>query len=257
MADRFPSIEDIDAGETAIRADAPSGNFLERERAVLGDDADLFDTTNTTTTAAARVEDDQDDLLGGGLSEDVSAPVAAVSATKDDDINGFESAFPAIDTRNEAVGPGGTITSTATAAPGSSSGGYTNYNPAVQDEEETAPVRAWREKRDADIARRDEASERKKAETVATAQKDIDSFYESYNRKVDRQKAQVAKEADEFLAKREDTTAGGTSWERVAKLVDLSGKGQSGGGDGSSKKRMRELLISLKADKDAPGAAGI
>jgi Clathrin light chain len=100
-------------------------------------------------------------------------------------------------------------------------------------------------------------SERKKQETIATAQRDVDSFYESYNRKTDRQKAQTAKEAEEFLAKREDTTAGGTSWERIAKLADLSGKGQLGGGEGSSKKRMRELLLSLKSDKDAPGAGGI
>lgn len=92
---------------------------------------------------------------------------------------------------------------------------------------------------------------------MATAQKDIDSFYESYNRKVDRQKTQVAKDAEDFLAKREDTTAGGTSWERIAKLVDLSGKGQTGGGEGSSKKKMREMLISLKGDKEAPGVAGI
>lgn len=92
---------------------------------------------------------------------------------------------------------------------------------------------------------------------MSTAQKDIDSFYESYNRKVDKQKAQTAKEAEEFLSKREDTTAGGTSWERIAKLVDLSGKGQQGGGDGSSKKRMRDMLISLKGDKDAPGATGV
>lgn len=64
----------------------------------------------------------------------------------------------------------------------------------------------------------------------------------------------MQKEAEEFLAKREDTTAGGTSWERIAKLVDLSGKGQVGGGEGSSKKRMREMLISLKGDKNAPAA---
>ena len=126
-----------------------------------------------------------------------------------------------------------------------------------QHEEDTEPIRAWREKRDADVARRDEASQRKKDESVATAQKDIDSFYESYNRKVDQQKTQVAKDAEDFLSKREDTTAGGTSWERIAKLVDLSGKGQTGGGEGSSKKKMREMLISLKGDKEAPGVAGI
>ena len=67
----------------------------------------------------------------------------------------------------------------------------------------------------------------------------------------------MSKEAQQFLEKREDTTAGGTSWERIAKLVDLSGKGQLGGGEGSTKKRMRELLMSLKSDKDAPGASGV
>ena len=121
----------------------------------------------------------------------------------------------------------------------------------------TLANRKWREKRDGDIARRDEASAKKKDETVATAQTDIDSFYESYNRKTDKQKAQTQKEAEDFLKNREDTTAGGTSWERIAKLADLSGKGQVGGGEGSTKKRMRELLMSLKADKEAPGASGI
>lgn len=151
------------------------------------------------------------------------------------------------------VGPGGTITNSSQPFQGS---GYTNYT-APSNEEDTEPIRQWREKRNQDISRRDEASQKKKQEVVSTAQKDIDSFYESYNRKVDKQKAQTAKEAEEFLAKREDTTAGGTSWERIAKLVDLSGKGQQGGGDGSSKKKMREILLSLKGDKDAPGAGGI
>lgn len=117
--------------------------------------------------------------------------------------------------------------------------------------------RQWREKRDTDTARRDEISAKKKAETIATARTDIDSFYENYNRKTDKQKAQTAKEAEEFLKNREDTTAGGTAWERIAKLTDLSGKGQVGGGEGSTKKRMRDILLSLKGDKDAPGSGGV
>ena len=118
-------------------------------------------------------------------------------------------------------------------------------------------VRKWREKRDADVARRDEISAKQKQATIATAQTDIDTFYETYNRKTDKQKAQTAKEAEEFLKNREDTTAGGTAWERIAKLADLSGKGQVGGGEGSTKKRMRDILLSLKGDKDAPGAGGV
>ena len=138
----------------------------------------------------------------------------------------------------------------------STTNGYTNYTPQATDEESPA-IQAWREKRDADLQRRDEASTRKKEETVSKAREDIDAYYETYNRKLDRQKEQVAKEAEEFLSKREDTTSGGTSWERIAKLVDLSGKGQLGGGEGSTKKKMREMLMSLKADKDAPGAGGV
>lgn len=115
----------------------------------------------------------------------------------------------------------------------------------------------WREQREADLARRDAASAKKKSETIAKARRDIDDFYESYNRKTDRQKAETARQAADFIKHREDTTAGGTSWERIAKLADLSGKGQGGGGEGSTKKRMREILLDLKNDKNAPGAAGV
>lgn len=59
------------------------------------------------------------------------------------------------------------------------------------------------------------------------------------------------------MSKREDTSAGGTSWERIAKLVDLSGKGNKGGASGSEKAKFRELLVSLKKDEKAPGATGI
>jgi hypothetical protein len=58
------------------------------------------------------------------------------------------------------------------------------------------------------------------------------------------------------LEKREDTSAGGTSWERIAKLVDLSGKGQRGGASGTGKEKFRELLLSLRKDEKAPGASG-
>lgn len=57
------------------------------------------------------------------------------------------------------------------------------------------------------------------------------------------------------MAKREDTSAGGTSWERIAKLVDVrAGGGSKGGAVG--KERFRELLGSLMKDENAPGAKG-
>jgi len=248
MADRFPSIEDIDGGQSEAFDGAGEGSFLDRERAILGQDAEQFGSTQGPTNNATTVEDDDGDLLGG---DDFGGDNRA--ATVGNDLNEFESSFPAIDTQNESVGPGGTITNSSAPYQPSS---YTNYATAT-DEEESEPVRQWREKRDADLARRDEASAKKKEETVNTARTDIDSFYESYNRKTDKQKAQTAQEAEEFLKNREDTTAGGTAWERIAKLADLSGKGHVGGGKGSTKERMREILLSLKGDKDAPGAGGV
>jgi hypothetical protein len=57
------------------------------------------------------------------------------------------------------------------------------------------------------------------------------------------------------LGKREDTAAGGTAWERVAKLVDLNAKGGNApGGDG--KEKFRTLLRDLRKDENAPGAKG-
>ena len=67
---------------------------------------------------------------------------------------------------------------------------------------------------------------------------------------------QTRKEAEQFLASREDTTSGGTSWERISKIVDVSGKGAKGGAAGSGKERFRELLTSLRKDEKAPGAEG-
>lgn len=116
--------------------------------------------------------------------------------------------------------------------------------------------RQWRIRRDQEIEQRAKLSASKKETTIASAKKWTDDFYEGYNRKKDQSIARARKEAEAYVASREDTTAGGTSWERVAKLVDLSGKGTRGGAAGTGKEKFRELLLGLKADKQAPGAGG-
>lgn len=117
-------------------------------------------------------------------------------------------------------------------------------------------IKEWREKRDAGNAKRAEQFAQQRAETVKEAQQNIDDFYENYNNKKEKTIAQSRKEAEQFLASREDTTSGGTSWERIAKIVDVSGKGAKGGASGSGKERFRELLVSLRKDEKAPGAEG-
>lgn len=57
----------------------------------------------------------------------------------------------------------------------------------------------------------------------------------------------TSREAQEFLDGRENTVAGGTAWERIAKLVDLSDKGvRAGRGD---KTQFRAMLLSLRKDE--------
>jgi hypothetical protein len=123
-------------------------------------------------------------------------------------------------------------------------------------EEEPEVIKAWREQRASEIQKRDRISEEKRQTTVEQAKQDLNDFYENYNAKVEKSIQQTRREADEFLNNRDDTTAGGTSWERIAKLVDLSGKGARGGGAASGKERFREMLVSLRKDDKAPGAAG-
>lgn len=135
-----------------------------------------------------------------------------------------------------------------------------NYNSGfqaqVQDEDEPQVIKDWRQKRDAQIAKRTEQFVSQREETIKEAQKNIDDFYDNYNSKKEKGIAQTRKDAEQFLANRDDTVSGGTSWDRIAKLVDVSGKGVKGGAAGSGKDRFREMLTSLRKDEKAPGATG-
>lgn len=118
--------------------------------------------------------------------------------------------------------------------------------------------RIWREKRDADIARRDAVSTSKREETRQKAREDVDSFYENYNKKQERTRTQVAEQATKFIEKIDNTAAGGTAWERIAKLADLHKTGQkTADGSNSDRDRMRSLMMDLAKDANAPGASGV
>ncbi|KAF2860381.1 clathrin light chain [Piedraia hortae CBS 480.64] len=245
MADRFPSLDEFDAGQTEP-AESTS-DFLARERALLGDEAQQFASSDA-------------DLLGGE-DEPTAPPSKAIDNSnievkedaEDDMMGDFESSFPSLDNP-----PAGASTSAQTHSMTlpyhSDSRGISG---PTTPEEEPKVITDWRNAREESIAKRDKVSEAKKEQTVKAAHEAIDEFYENYNNRKDKQIAQTRKEAEEFLNKREDTASGGTSWERIAKLIDLSGKGSGGGAPGTGKAKMREMLIALKKDTDAPGASGV
>ena len=85
-------------GDFNALEDSEPSDFLARERAALGEDANQFSTTGDNNNAT--VEDDDNDLLGGG---DDSLPAAAPSGGDMGDLGDFESSFPSIDTQNEVL----------------------------------------------------------------------------------------------------------------------------------------------------------
>ncbi|KAG0127998.1 clathrin light chain [Tuber indicum] len=239
MASRFPSIEEFDEGQTSattggetpldLGLGGTSGmDFSERERLALGEDAALF----------ANPADS--DLLGGDSD--------AQEKFQQDSYEGTY--FPALD--NPSIGPGGVITGTSEPyLPNQNTYSGMSIQP---EEEEPEVIKQWRERQTLEIQRRDELSETRKRETIEKAQRAVDDFYENYNSKRDKAIEVTRTEAQEFLDSRENTTSGGTSWERIAKLVDLTEKGARSGK--SNKTRFRELLLSLRKDEKAPGASG-
>ncbi|ODA78526.1 hypothetical protein RJ55_05907 [Drechmeria coniospora] len=232
MADRFPSLDEFDSGAQTDIKDAstnPSADdFLAREKALLGDDAEQF----VTIDDAAALGEASGDLTHGDNDNAQST---------------FESQFPDIANPSADVAPPST---------GPSVSYKSGYQTHVDDEEEPDVIKEWRQRRDAQIAKRVEQFAAQREETVKEAQKNIDDFYENYNVKKEKGIAQTRKEAEQFIANREDTVSGGTSWDRIGKLVDISGKGTKGGAAGSGKERFRDVLTTLRKDEKAPGATG-
>jgi hypothetical protein len=155
------------------------------------------------------------------------------------------------------MAPGGTITGSSFLPGAPTTTSYPAPSFSSTPLEDSEPIKSWRQKRASEIDRRDAISQSKKESTIKEAQQALDDFYDNYNDKKEKNLAQTRREADQFLESRDDTTAGGTSWERIAKLVDVSGKGPKGGAGGSGKERFRELLVTLRKDEKAPGATGV
>lgn len=119
--------------------------------------------------------------------------------------------------------------------------------------EDSDAIKAWKERRALEIQRRDEVSEAKRNETRQAAEKAIDDFYENYSNKKDTQIDEVREQEKAFIEER-DNSVSGTIWERVVKLIDTSNSAARS--ETHDKTRFRDVLVSLKGNKDAPGAAG-
>ncbi|TCD65563.1 hypothetical protein EIP91_002483 [Steccherinum ochraceum] len=190
-----------------------------------------------------------------------------VKVTGDDEIEKFESEFPDIDV------PQSQPTFTSPSAP--SFGAAPPFAPRPQpsafsntpilnqriDEDEPEVIKQWREKQAEEIKARDEASKAKREETVAKAERAIDSFYEEYSKKKERNIRENKEHEEEFVAKMTDSLSTGTTWQRIADIIELENSqsktiARSGAGT-TDLTRFKEVLLRLKREgESAPGAAG-
>jgi len=229
-----------DFGDFNSSMEDPTADFLAREKAALGDDADLFATdvpsfsspapTQVPLPSATPTEQLESRVFSpSSQNYPLSPPNAgfgSISPTPAGDYSAFESEFPAAEELE-------------------TSQAFINASTIPDIEPEV--VRQWREKQKELIAERDAESEEKKHQLVQKARQDIDEFYEDYNDK--KQKAiELNREKEENDQNEREKAASGTVWERITREIDL--KSTSSTRDVS---RMKQLMLDLRKDSRAPG----
>ncbi|KAL9548578.1 hypothetical protein MBANPS3_005612 [Mucor bainieri] len=238
-----------DFGDFNTPSEDPTADFLARERAALGEDADLFSTNDN-------------DLVSP--THDLTSPIPAASsnpmspALLDD--------FPAVD--NGRASALSFQSQTSNKPDQDLMGGSSNsfeqdypkaeeletsqaFHKAMLPEEEPETVRQWREKQKEVIAERDAESEKKKEETIKQAREDIDKFYEEYNDKKQKSIEENREREENTQKNREEVASSGNIWDRVAREVDISNA--KTGYHTQDVTRMKELMLDLKRDEKAPG----
>jgi len=288
----FPALDDFN--DFSAPSGDSQGDFLARERELLGDE---FGPTPTGVPNASEFNDQQhqskgsfpelDDMGSSSNSKTPAsapsddfmssferdpAPAAAPAATShsasvavddddDDDaaVQQFQSQYPDVQIYPPVQSETPQPPQQQQQQNGFSSGpSYQSSTFASSTEPESDAVRAWREKQEEEIASRDKASAERKEEMIRKAEAAIDDFYAGYNQKKEKQIAQNKENEAAFVQARDDALAKGTTWERIADLVELQDSRSKTVAKGSRDvSRMKEVLLTLKREGDkAPNAAG-
>ncbi|KAI8983744.1 clathrin light chain [Pilobolus umbonatus] len=211
--------------------DDPTADFLARERAALGDEADLF-------------------------SNDISSPVNNTIPG----LNSLPNTPSIFDVQSPAMNNHEPVAHQSTPARSSS---FDQQFPKTEDlesskafhqallpDEEPEVVRQWKLKHDETIKERDSHATAAKEEILNKARAEIDQFYEDYNEK--KQKAIEENREHELQLQKslgEDTSD--NVWGRVHSLINSTHLKA----DYHSKDvgRMKDLILDLKKDTKAPG----
>lgn len=254
-----------------------------------GDDFDLFSSSSPTAAAGANNNDfsastqaskfpaldsSSGSGFGGGNGNEVRITGYGGGGDEGDrEREKFEESFPDIGGSGgealTAIPYGATPypTQSYTQQPTSTSNAYSYQSvlpaPAftsTQVEEDSEPIKAWKERQREEIKKRDEESARKKEEMVLKAEKAIDAFYEKYNETKERSIRENKENEKAFLDNLQEGISKGTSWERITELIDLQNSQsktlRASIPGGSDLARMKEILLNLRREGEKAPAAG-
>lgn len=246
-AGAFPDLDDEFGGPAPSRlAGGNNSNDF-----VSSFERDPPKNSNSASVAIGDDDDDDADLMGG-----------AGSGGNDEAVQQFTSQYPDLQLypaqdQYQQQAP-------AASSPNGYSGQTSSYaqpsysSNSAPTEPESEAIRAWREKQQGEIQRRDAASAERKEEIVRKAEKAIDDFYETYNQKKEKQIATNKENEAAFIQARDDALGKGTTWERIADMIELQDSRSKTAARGTrDMSRMKEVLLSLKREgENAPNAMG-
>ncbi|KAJ3833885.1 clathrin light chain-domain-containing protein [Lentinula raphanica] len=250
----------LSSGNDEIDFDAAASAFPDISLDGSGD----IPTFPNTTSPAAPVP-----TSSGFSFDDFDSPTPAaapVKVTGDDEIEKFESEFPDIGVPSP---PPAMMQQSSQPSFGSAFAPRPQQSAALSTptivaeipEEEPEVIKEWRRKQADEIAARDEASQRRRNETIAKAEKAIDDFYEEYAAKKERNIRENKDNEADYLQSLTESLSAGTTWERICNLIELQNSqsktiARTGAGT-TDITRFKEVLLRLKREGDmAPGAAG-
>ncbi|CDZ98653.1 Vesicle coat protein clathrin, light chain [Phaffia rhodozyma] len=274
-------------------------DFLARERAALGNDAGLFSSNDVPTSGSFDLPTTDFPDLGDGTSTPPPLPeptssslapgfpsldsltpqktgfdVNITGAHEDEEMEKFQNEFPDVQEllpaelqpapvvgQNYQYGDSPYSASIPQPAGSLSVPGNAQQSSTPTEDVESEALIAWKAKQQEDIKRRDEASRKKREETVLKAEKAIDQFYEEYNASKEKAIKENKENEAAFLADLSDRLSQGTTWERITDMIALENsqsktlaKSTPGGSDLA---RMKEVLLKLRRQgESAPGAKG-
>lgn len=217
MTDKYPALDNEIDADVAVNEDVGESDFLSREKELLGDE---FQT-------------EQDKEVLGAEEED-------------DDFSEFQEQFPEVDGTHQVAQEVSEEEDEVEA--------QTYASTASKLDGESPHIAEWRERRELEIEERAKANTLKKNDIIAKAQTSIDDFYDNYNSKKDEASAEVQKEQESFLEKRDGFLKRGTLWDRVGELI--SDVGEVPDDEDRDKTRLKGLLDKLKGKENVPGASG-